>query len=89
MLGKNHSKETKERLRELSKNRIWITDGVICKMVDKTSIIPDGWIKGRIIKKRALASQETKQKMKDSAKKRSLLKNPISNLLEPHKYNEQ
>ena len=55
MLGKQHSEETKNRMRK-SKNRgfnnsqyntIWITNGIECKKIKKNSDIPNGWYKGR------------------------------------------
>lgn len=53
--GKNHTEETKQKLRK-SKNQgaknsqfgsMWITDGNKNKKIKKDSIIPEGWYKGR------------------------------------------
>lgn len=34
-----------------NRDKMWITNGEVSKTVDKDSIIPDGWKKGRILKK--------------------------------------
>ncbi len=39
--------ERTDLLREMSKNRMWITDGVNNKMIDKLDKIPSGWYSGR------------------------------------------
>ena len=38
--------ERTDLLREMSKNRMWITDGVNNKMIDKLDKIPSGWYNG-------------------------------------------
>ena len=62
--GKIHTTETKEklslsakaRLSDPTKNsqygKIWITDGTNSRSVPKDAIIPEGWYKGRILKKK-------------------------------------
>lgn len=45
--GVPKTEEEKQRLKEVFKNMIWITDGKINKRVDKTSAIPEGFRKGR------------------------------------------
>lgn len=56
--SRKHTDETKNKIGLAnsklvgSKNpqygKIWITDGKLSKMIPKTSLIPDGWYKGRI-----------------------------------------
>lgn len=32
-----------------AKGRHWITNGVVCSLIDKSKELPDGWYKGRIV----------------------------------------
>lgn len=59
-LGKRHTEETKEKMRESQKGKqdgilnsqygtMWINNGNINKKINKTSLIPEGWVKGRKI----------------------------------------
>jgi hypothetical protein len=59
-LGKRHTEETKEKMRESQKGKqdgilnsqygtMWINNGTINKKINKTSLIPEGWVKGRKI----------------------------------------
>ena len=41
--------ERTELLREMSKNRRWITDGENNKMIQKLEDVPDGWYVGRVM----------------------------------------
>lgn len=60
MTGKNHTEETKEKMKgcrpQSSKTgnsqfgSMWITNGDENKKIKKESIIPDGWYKGRIMR---------------------------------------
>jgi hypothetical protein len=60
-LGKNHKKETKEKMSKTHKERknhigeknsqygkMWITNGQISSKIYKTDTIPEGWYKGRV-----------------------------------------
>jgi hypothetical protein len=49
MYGKKHSIETKEKMRESQKNKIWITDGISNRKVSKTIDMPSGWKRGRTL----------------------------------------
>lgn len=49
MYGKTHSEETKDKIRDKARNRIWITDGLLSKTIDKDSPIPEGWRRGRVL----------------------------------------
>lgn len=51
-LGKKHSEETKNKIGDSFKNRVWITNGVSCNMIFKSEGIPQGYRLGRIIKKK-------------------------------------
>ena len=52
--------ERTELLREMSKNRMWVTDGKNNKMIQKLDKIPDGWYKGRT---QNYLTPEAKEKM--------------------------
>lgn len=56
--GKQHTEETKRAIAAKSSNRnaginnpmssrMWITDGIVCKVILKESMIPDGWRRGK------------------------------------------
>jgi len=60
--GKKHSQQTKILIAEKNSaaqkgnknsqyDTIWITDGQLSKKIKKTDMIPEGWTKGRIIKR--------------------------------------
>ena len=62
MLGKSHTSETKNKISEKLKlaqagnknsqfGTMWITNEVESKKILKTDLIPEGWRKGRKIKK--------------------------------------
>lgn len=46
--GKKKSKETIEKIKKSKSNIFWINNGEIEKMIKINSIIPDGFVKGRI-----------------------------------------
>jgi hypothetical protein len=62
-LGKTHSKDTKEKMSQVAKERLkdpiknsqygtmWITDEINSKKIKKNDSIPEGWRKGRVIAK--------------------------------------
>ncbi len=50
--GKILPQVVKNKLREINKNKIWITDGEITLRVDKDASIPDGFRRGRTLKKK-------------------------------------
>lgn len=62
MQGKKHTEETKAKIGEANKQMtgqknsqygtMWITDGLVSKKILKDNEIPDGWVPGRIIKKK-------------------------------------
>lgn len=45
--GKPISDTQKRQISEYRKSTMWITNGEITKVLDKNSIIPDGWYRGR------------------------------------------
>jgi group I intron endonuclease len=56
--GKTHQLETVDRIREKisgsgngNYGKFWITDGVKSMMIENTSDIPEGWRRGRIVKR--------------------------------------
>lgn len=65
--GCSVSPETKKALSETFSNTLWITDGKTCKRINKSSPIPDGWIRGR-----GPQSPETKMKRTDKVRMRVL-----------------
>lgn len=61
-----HNKETKKRLSEIQKGRIWVNNGTEEKFVkDASKYLSTGWQIGRLP-----SSNETRRKMSESAKKR-------------------
>lgn len=46
--AKHHSSETKRKLSEASKDRIWINNGIVNKLVKIDSDIPEGFVRGRL-----------------------------------------
>ena len=48
--GKNMSEETKRKLSEATKGKIWINNGVISKMLKCDEDIPEGFSRGRLKK---------------------------------------
>jgi group I intron endonuclease len=54
MKGKTHSPETRAKMSTSKKNIIWINDGNINHRIPKTDIIPEGFVKGRTLKKPTL-----------------------------------
>ena len=46
--GKTHSEETKEKLRSLDSGVIYINNGEICRSHPKETIIPEGFVRGKI-----------------------------------------
>lgn len=62
ILGKSHSEETKKKMSDSAKisssgkrnsqfGTMWITNEIESKKILKTDLIPEGWRKGRKIKK--------------------------------------
>lgn len=49
--GKVHSASTLEKITEINSSRMWINDGSTSKMILKSSPIPTGWTRGRILNK--------------------------------------
>ena len=54
--GKPRSDETRKKISNsrmgiepFSKGKIYIHNGIICKVISKTDPIPEGWVKGRIM----------------------------------------
>lgn len=48
MFGKHHSEDVKNKISYSSKDRIWINNGVISKMLKCDGEIPAGFIRGRL-----------------------------------------
>lgn len=44
--GRTLSPETKQKLSDINKNKIWITNGKDTLRVDKNNLIPEGWWRG-------------------------------------------
>ena len=57
MKGNTHCKDTKQRIGRAqlgntnNKGRVWITNGIECRLVLSTETIPDGFILGRKLHK--------------------------------------
>lgn len=49
MYGKKHNQDTKEKMRQAQKNKMWITDGTSNRKVNKDIEMPSGWFRGRTI----------------------------------------
>ena len=49
--GKTHSPEAKAKISAAIKGTMWITNGIVSRMIPKTTIIPEGFQKGRNIQK--------------------------------------
>jgi hypothetical protein len=72
-LGRITTEETKQKLKELMTNMIWIKKDGVCQRVKEDELPPflaEGWVRGRIIKKRKPCTQETKDKMSKSGKEK-------------------
>lgn len=75
--GMKMSDEYKNKLKSVRKNYIWISDGIVEKLLDKDSIIPDGFKRGRLPVK-----EEVKQKL-------SILNKVEKNPNYGHKWNNE
>lgn len=50
--GKKHSPDALEKMRIAASNTIWITNGIDSSRHPKDAAIPEGWFRGRCLKKR-------------------------------------
>lgn len=48
-LGKTHSNETKKKISDKAKSRIWITNEIESKVIYNSEPIPEGWRRGRTL----------------------------------------
>lgn len=49
--GYVHGEDTRELLSSIGSSRIWINNGIVSKMIPSSEIVPDGWVRGRLILK--------------------------------------
>lgn len=56
------SEESANNVRNIVSNSIWITNGTICRRINKNKEIPEGWYQGRIIKHRRKTKKQISTK---------------------------
>jgi hypothetical protein len=49
--GKKHSEDMKKRISNTKRGKVWINNGIVRKVVDPNSVLPEGFIFGRKLKK--------------------------------------
>jgi hypothetical protein len=54
--GKKHTDDAKAKMKNSSLNKIWITNGVLNAKLYKEEEIPNGWYRGRTLKKSSTSS---------------------------------